>query len=278
MVSAVPLRRLRTVVAAAVACGLVAVPAASAAAAHSTSSNWAGYAIKKAGTRFRHVSGTWVQPTVDCSARAGTFSSIWVGLGGYSRTSQALEQIGTEADCSRSGRATYSTWYELVPDTAHGANIGVRPGDTMHAGAAVSGRRVTLTIKNLTRGTSFTKVLNARVVDTTSAEWIVEAPSLCSVDTSDSSCATTALAPFGTTTFSAASAVSTTGHAGGVGDPAWTAVAIDLSPFGGRRFADSRGGAPGGGGGGATTGTLDATGTSFTVTYAAGAATEATVR
>jgi hypothetical protein len=267
-VSAMLLRRLCAVLAAGVLVSVMGVPTAGAATTRSTSSNWAGYAVKKTGTRFRHVSGTWVQPAVDCSSGAGTYSSVWVGLGGYARTSQAIEQIGTEAECSASGKARYSTWYELVPDTSHSARIGVRPGDTLHASAAVAGRRVTLTIKNLTTGAAFAKVLNARAVDTTAAEWIVEAPSLC---TSDTSCATTALAPFDTTAFTAARAVSTAGHVGGVGDPAWDAVAIDLSAFGGRHFADTRGEAPGGAGE-ATTGELDATGTSFTVTYAGGAA------
>jgi hypothetical protein len=270
-VGPVLLRRLRSVLAAGVACGAVAVvpAAADAATVRSTSSNWAGYAIRKSGTTFRHVSGTWVQPAVDCTSGAGTYSSVWVGLGGYAKTSQALEQIGTEADCTATGRARYSTWYELVPDTSHSARIAVRPGDTLHASVAVSGRLVTLTIKNLTTGGAFTKVLRAQVVDTTAAEWIVEAPSLC---TSLTACATTALAPFDTTTFTAARAVSSTGHAGAVADPAWTTVAIDLTALGGggRRFADSRGDGSGAAGE-ATTGALDATGSSFTVTYAGGA-------
>jgi hypothetical protein len=85
-----------------------------------TSSNWAGYAVKRSGVRFRHVSGSWVQPAVDCSSGSGTYSAVWVGLGGSSAGSQALEQIGTEADCTSGGTARYATWYELVPDAAHG--------------------------------------------------------------------------------------------------------------------------------------------------------------
>ena len=265
------LTHLLAACAAGTALALCSAAAASAATSRSTSSNWAGYAVSKAGTRFRHVSATWVQPAVECSQGAGTYSSVWVGLGGSKGTSNALEQIGTEADCSASGRATYSSWYELVPDTSHGARIAVHAGDQIHAGTAVSGTKVTLTIKNLTRGTSFTKVLRAAAVDVSSAEWIVEAPSLCATASSNS-CMTSPLAAFGTMTFTGAGAVSTAGHSGTVADPAWHATAIDLAVGGGRgaRFADlgGRGGAPGGRGGAATTGELDAAGGSFAVTYA----------
>src|SRR4051794_27101151 len=242
-----------------------AAPAADAATSRATSSNWAGYAVTKSGTRFRHVGGTWVQPAVDCAAGSATYSSVWVGLGGYAQTSRALEQIGTEADCSAPGQATYSAWYEVVPDISHSARITIRPGDELHASAAVAGHTVTLSIKNLTRGTAFTKVLRAAAVDTRSAEWIVEAPSLC---TNAGDCATTPLAAFTTTTFRAARAVSSTGDAGGAGDAAWHTTAIDLAAGGGaRRFADTRGGAAGAAGATATTGALDAAGASFAVTY-----------
>ena len=262
------LRRLTSLVTtctAGLALTLGGAPAASA-ATRSTSSNWAGYAVTKTGTAFRHVSGTWVQPPVDCSQGGRTYSSVWVGIGGYRGTSTALEQIGTEADCTPAGRAVYSTWYELVPDISHSARIALAAGDRLHAGVAVSGTRTTMTIKNLTRGTSFTRTLRASAVDVTSAEWIVEAPSLCS---GGGQCATGALAAFGTTTFTGAQAVSRTGHAGAIGDAAWTAHAIDLSSSSGRRFAEARAGGSGGGSGGAaTTGDLDATGASFAVTYA----------
>lgn len=261
------LRRLTPLITACAALAVVGAPAASAATSRSTSTNWAGYAVTKSGTSFRHVSGTWVQPAVDCTQGAGTYSSVWVGLGGFKTTSQALEQIGTEADCSSGGKATYSTWYELVPDVSHSAKITIQPGDTIHASAAVSGSLTTLTIKNVTRGTSFTKVLRASVVDVTSAEWIVEAPSLC---TNSGQCVTAPLAPFSTTTFTAARAVSSTGKVGTIGEPAWHATAIDLNAAGGgRRFIDARGEAGAGRGvAAATTGDLDATGGSFAVSYA----------
>jgi hypothetical protein len=82
----------------------------------SATSDWAGYVVGGAETTatFTSVSAKWVQPAVSCATRRSSYSAFWVGLGGASDTSQALEQIGTEADC-RAGKPAYSMWYELVP-------------------------------------------------------------------------------------------------------------------------------------------------------------------
>jgi hypothetical protein len=272
MVAAMLSRRLRSAFAAIVAgsaATLAVAPPAPAATQRSTSSNWAGYAVSRSGTKFRHIRSEWVQSAIDCSTAPGTYSSAWVGIGGYHQTAQALEQIGTEADCSSGGQARYSTWYEVVPDTSHSARLTIAAGDHMRASVAVAGTAVTLRLWNLTKGTSFTKVVHAPAVDTTSAEWIVEAPSLC---TSTTNCIATPLANFGSMTFSAAQAVSSTGHAGTIGDPAWASTAIDLAPGGGgRRFIDARraGFAPGGQ---AKTADLGADGASFAVNYQASSA------
>ena len=267
MVAAMLSRRLRSafaVLVAGSAATLGGAPPAPAATQRSTSSNWAGYAVSRSPTKFRHIRGDWVQSAIDCSTAPGTYSSAWVGIGGFHSTSQALEQIGTEADCSTGGQARYSTWYEVVPDTSHSAKLTIAAGDHMRASVAVAGTTVTLRLWNLTKGTSFTKVVHAPAVDTTSAEWIVEAPSLC---TSMTNCISTPLANFGSTTFTAAQAVSSTGHAGTIGDPAWSATAIDLTlGGGGRRFIDARR-AGLGGGGEAKTGDLGADGASFAVNY-----------
>ncbi len=59
---------------------------------------------------------------------------------------------------------------------------------------AVSGTQVTVTLKNLTRKTSFTKRLAMSAPDVSSAEWIAEAPSACF---SSGACRTLPLADFG---------------------------------------------------------------------------------
>ena len=64
---------------------------------------------------------------VACTANSQpTYSAYWVGLGGGGQQSSALEQIGTQADCSTSGTATYYAWYELVPS----APVKLVPGDS----------------------------------------------------------------------------------------------------------------------------------------------------
>src|SRR6476469_8273505 len=124
---------MRALVLGLLAAAVTTSPAAAAVPASSTSSNWAGYAVKHAGMRFARVSGAWTMPRVDCSSYETRWSAVWVGIGGYDDDSPALEQIGTEADCDRSGRAHYSTWYELVPDVSHSARLTVHPGDHLAA-------------------------------------------------------------------------------------------------------------------------------------------------
>src|SRR3954447_25708309 len=251
---------------------LAAAPTAPAAAATTTetSSNWAGYAVAKSGVTYRRVSATWTQRAVDCnSTRGRTFSAYWVGLGGLSSSSQALEQIGTGADCTTGGRAAYSAWYELVPEASVNIkSLGIGAGNRLSAAVEVRGRTVRLRLANLTTGRTFSTTLTASRVDVTSAEWIVEAPSLC--DDRLQVCETQSLADFGTARFANAQATTTGGHTGTIADPAWAAHAISLGRqgrrpgFGPRRFAYDQASSAG-----ATRGDRSASGSSFSVTYAA---------
>src|SRR3954465_6505374 len=158
--------------------GLLSGPAP-AGAATTTSTNWAGYAVT--GRTFRHVTGTWVVPTVDCTSGSGD-TAAWVGLGGYSSSSQVLEQTGTEADCANGGTARYSAWYELVPAAAQTIKMTVRPGDHVSASVDVPGTLVTLNLRDTSTGAAFTKATRMSSPDTTSAEWILEAPAACTTD------------------------------------------------------------------------------------------------
>ena len=86
--------------------------------AQSVSSNWAGYAVTSTGTTYTSVTATWTQPKVTCDASdAGTESAFWVGLGGYSSGSQALEQVGADSDCSTVAQPSYYAWV-CVPSAA----------------------------------------------------------------------------------------------------------------------------------------------------------------
>ena len=50
-----------------------------------------------------------------CAGAHTSFAAFWVGLGGYSLHSRALEQIGSEADCDRQGALFYYAWFEFYP-------------------------------------------------------------------------------------------------------------------------------------------------------------------
>lgn len=261
-----PARTLLALACAAVpACLTVGLAPTTALAARTpVSSNWAGYAVTSiAGKRFARVSGSWVQPAPDCTSTAPGYSAFWVGLGGYARTSQALEQIGTEADCSASGGVAYRAWYELVPANSVRVPMQIRPGDQVSASVAVSGRKVTVTIADRTRGTSYSRRLRMSAPDVSSAEWIAEAPAACFAG---GGCRTLPLANFGQVTFSAASATAG-GHAGPISDPAWSPTAISLRDvrFGFGRGFDRFAGA--GAVSGADPGALASTGDSFAVTW-----------
>jgi hypothetical protein len=204
---------------------LLGAPAAG--AASSLSSNWAGYVARPAstlGSRFTSVSGVWRQPAAACSGRREAYSAVWVGLGGDSENARSLEQIGTEADCTSTGHAVYSAWYELVPAPPVPIEIGVRPGEQLTGSVTVLGTHVTLRIRNLTTGARFTRTVRVPTIDASSAEWIVEAPSVCPAA---GTCRTLPLANFGNATFASATATAHA-HTGTVEDPGWSATEFQL--------------------------------------------------
>jgi len=221
-------RKIVAIVAIAVVAGVVA---ASAAADNAVTSNWAGYAVTPTDTNavYRAVSGSWVQPKVSCTAGSQSFSAFWIGLGGFSEESQALEQIGPSADCTASGKAVHSMWYELVPAAPVPIKLKVSPGNQIAATVVVDGTNVTVRIRNLTRKTVFTKRLTMASPDVTSAEWVAEAPSGCD---QGGNCAVLPLANFGTVTFSQAGTATADGFGGTIVNPAWTTTGLQLASDG----------------------------------------------
>jgi hypothetical protein len=191
------------------------------------SSNWSGYAVTGAtGTaNFTDVAGTWTVPRLACSKTKGTSSAFWVGIGGFSSTSSTLQQLGSSADCNPGGTTSYRLWTEIVPAPAHFLKMKVRPGDRVTAAVVVNGRSVVLSMKNQTLGTRYsTRVVSSIPLDTSSAEWIAEAPSLCRTSTQ---CQVVPLSNFGTVGFTNAAATAN-GHTGTILDPAWTVTPLAL--------------------------------------------------
>jgi hypothetical protein len=173
---------------------------------HSTSTNWSGYAAIN--STFSDVKGSWIQPAATCNGRS-TYSSFWVGLDGYS--SSTVEQLGTEADCSK-GKPVYYAWWELFPGASRLINFfTVTPGVTYTAEVQSNGFDLTLTLSGGgNQPFTFTTSVGSSALD--SAEWIAEAPSMCS-----NSCRELPLTDFGHVDFSSASV-----DGSSIDDSAWS--------------------------------------------------------
>jgi hypothetical protein len=207
------------------AAAVIALCGAGGASAAVRSSNWSGYAVYHPGVRFREASAVWRQPSASCTPGHRTYSAFWVGIGGYRRGSHALEQVGTEVDCTSSGQLRSSAWFEVVPAATRWMKVPVNPGDTVAASVTVHGHSVTLALADFSSGHGFRHTVRAARVDVSSAEWIVEAPTDC---IGNQHCRTLPLANFGLASFSRASARSRSGHTGTISDPSWTATRITL--------------------------------------------------
>jgi hypothetical protein len=244
----------------------------------SISSNWSGYAaigLSSSGATadpsmsFTDVTGTWTQPTATCTPGRSTSAAFWVGLGGYSDTSQALEQTGTEVDCNLDGTASYFAWYELVPANSVPLKLKISPGDVITASVVVNGSSVLVQLKDRTRHTSFTKrlTMSSPAPDLTSAEWIAESPDLCD---RLNRCVSATLTNFGSVTFSKIAAIGNA-QPGRLSAAGWQSTPISLVPearharfFGGGTHAS-------GARAGATSAAPAADGSSFTVNWLADA-------
>ncbi len=217
----------------AVAGALAAGPVSSALAASSdvgeaTSANWSGY-VASGASQYSSVSGSWVEPSADCSSGDGD-AAFWVGLGGASNGSGALEQVGTQVDCSGGGSGAHYAWYELVPAGPVRLGVAINPGDHVSARVSVTGSGVTVALSNQTTGASSTKTLQTDNTDVSSAEWIAEAPSVCQGQDAGNpaACTPVSLPNFGKVTFTGASATGD-GSAGPISSSDWSAQAVQLS-------------------------------------------------
>ena len=175
-----------------------------------------------------------------------------MGIDGLSDST--VEQIGTEQDVSN-GTAHYYAWWEMYssglgqPEQVI-SGLTIKPGDSISASVQYTGSgNFALTITDTTENESFTTTQNTSATQSptasqSSAEWVVEAPTVGGRQAS--------LADFGTITFTNASATinSVTGP---INDSAWQNEAIDMVTSTGS-LLDS-------------TSALNSGGTGFTVTY-----------
>jgi hypothetical protein len=222
--------RIVSTLAAVVAAAICMAPAASAASTdtnEATSANWSGYVAGGSSgdgsQQFSSVSGSWVEPTVDCTTSDGV-AAFWVGIGGAGEGNGSLEQVGTQAACSNGSSADHYAWYELVPAAPVRLDVAISPGDHVAARVSVSGTAVAVTLTDQTTGASTTKNLQMDSPDVSSAEWIAEAPSSCD---QSGNCTPLSLANFANVSFTNASATAN-GHTGSISDSTWGSHAVQL--------------------------------------------------
>jgi hypothetical protein len=153
------------------------------------SSNWFGYnqgTLEQGGTQFHSIAGDWTVPKATQHVRGrAEASSTWVGIGGGCVDANCnvgdttLIQTGTEQDVSRSGKASYSAWWEVIPGPAITINkIKVRPGDHMRANISETVKNSDvwrITLRNVTRNQTFRTTVPYTSTHAT-AEWIQETP------------------------------------------------------------------------------------------------------
>jgi hypothetical protein len=170
--------------------------------------NWSGYTVAKfeTGQSYGSAAGTWIVPKVsNVSGFSNTYSSSWVGIGGFclnsscSSVDSTLIQLGTEQDASSTGATQYYAWYELSPKFPVQIPLTINPGDKITAslvdppkaggrdrapkskpggpggGPRSKGQTWTLTMVDQTTGHSWSTTVSYNS-SLDSAEWIEEAP------------------------------------------------------------------------------------------------------
>ena len=196
--------------------------------------NWSGYVATSPAAPtnnhyFTSATGTWTVPPADCRSGKGAASStVWVGLGGYVTRDQ--EEVGTDSNCTAKGKPMYYAWFELVPYRSYRTfptiHDNVVPGDTITGLVKIiSPTLVELRLQDRTRHWSFMRKITYSSQDTSTADWVVEAPADCI----GYLCHEANLANFGKVTMRDIKATAK-GSTGTLTDPHWNVLAIKLVP------------------------------------------------
>jgi hypothetical protein len=132
--------------------------------------NWAGYAAT--GSGFKTITGSWVEPSVKCTADHDLYAP-WLGIDGDG--TQTVEQTGVQTSCA-SGKPVVSGWYEMYPAAPVYYSNAASIGDKFTASVTFTGgNSYKLVLKDVTKGWSHT-VTKSLSADNASAEAIIEAP------------------------------------------------------------------------------------------------------
>lgn len=144
------------------------------------SSNWSGYELGDG--PYTSVAGTFTVPTLSASSTT-TATAEWAGIDGAANSS--LIQAGVaEIYHHSTNQVSIFAWWEILPAPATPiTTMVVSPGDTVTVNIGqVSGTTWSISVRDNTTGVSFStdQVYSGPL---SSAEWIVEAPTMSSTGT-----------------------------------------------------------------------------------------------
>jgi hypothetical protein len=153
--------------------------------ATTTSRNWGGYWALGGAGAYIGIEGDYVQPGINSATCPSGVASAWIGLGGTDPTAVKLIQMGT--DITASG---VRTWYEYLTNTANTtvylSNFTVSVGDHLHfyivrlpADGYTTFSFLNLD-SNVNNFVAIRRTLSSSYYDGTTAEWIMERPSISS--------------------------------------------------------------------------------------------------
>jgi Peptidase A4 family len=145
--------------------------------------NWSGYAVTPSSDNVTAVSSTFTVPSAALAPPG--FAATWTGIGGYSTSD--LIQAGTAEQSAPSNPLVgdqYYAWYELLPASetqltgcTGDSNCTVTPGDQITVDISqVSGDTWSISMTDAGHWTWSKDVTYAS--SESSAEWILEAPTL----------------------------------------------------------------------------------------------------
>lgn len=155
------------------------------------STNWSGYAVRSSKHAISRATSTFIVPTA--SSPPSGFASTWVGVGGFATND--LIQAGI---AEQSRRPHYFAWWEKLP----------RSSVAIHHKPVSAGDRVTVTVAYVSSKKwkisltdaghwSFSKTVSYRSTRS-SAEWILEAPTVGGIQTKLPGLSTAAFGPTST--------------------------------------------------------------------------------
>lgn len=156
-------------------------------------STWSGYAVapQVANGTITQINATWTVPTITISQNSYTYLFQWIGIGGLGSSYSNLIQTGTASD-NLDGTPQYYAWIETLPNLST-FEFPVNPGDSISANIRlIKSGLWQVEITDLSTNQTFNQSI-AYTSNESTAEWIVERPSVDGVSS--------ALSHFNTTAF-----------------------------------------------------------------------------